>query len=63
MQIVFLATIFRRYLNIGILAHFCLAGSDVSVQVSSNWGKYLGDTNNVSRLQMKGFVGVLGNLR
>ena len=27
----FLATIFRRYLNIGILAHFCLAGSDVSV--------------------------------
>ena len=31
----FLATIFRRYLNIGILAHFCLAGSDVSVQVSS----------------------------
>ena len=32
---IFFATIFRRNLNIGILVHFCLAGSDVSVQVSS----------------------------
>ena len=31
----FLATIFRRNVNIGILVHFCLAGSDASVQVNS----------------------------
>ena len=36
----FLATIFRRNVNIGILVHFCLAGSDVSVQVSSI-GRYM----------------------
>ena len=33
----FLATIIRQNVNIGILAHFCLSGSDVSVQVSSIW--------------------------
>ena len=37
----FLATIFRRNLNIGILAHSCLSGSDVSVQVGSIWRCYL----------------------